>query len=318
MSPRISRNIWRGRPLLAERLRRAARVFGRLSGVAARREAPADGGANNGMFPKSLPARHERFLTTAIQTLSRDARFVGIAAGGSFITDTMDEFSDLDLVLVVEPAAYPAILAERSQVAASLGPLLAAFTGEHVGEPRLLICLYDEAHPLHVDLKFVALADVSARVEDPVVLWERDAALTNALRERSARYPGPDGQWIEDRFWVWVHYAAAKIGRGELFDAIDMLTFLRGSVLGPLALARAGARPSGVRRVEQLPGADLALLTETVAAAVSAIECVRALRASVAAYRVLRTNGATLVPRTEAERASLAYLDHVQAQTSRR
>lgn len=270
------------------------------------------------MFPKSLPARHERFLTNAIRTLSRDARFAAIAAGGSFITDTMDEFSDLDLVIVVEPTAYPAILDERSQVAASLGPLLAAFTGEHVGEPRLLICLYDGVHPLHVDLKFVSLNDVSARVEDPIVLWERDAAVTNALSREAARYPQPNGQWIEDRFWVWVHYAATKIGRGELFEALDMLTFLRSSVLGPLALARAGVRPSGVRRVEQLPAAEVAMLGETVPASVSEEECVRAVEASVAAYHVLRSGDESLSKRGGAERAALEYLEHVRTHIRQR
>ena len=44
----------------------------------------------------------------------------------------------------------------RVQLAESLHLLLAAFTGEHVGEPRLLICLY-RSPLLHVDLKYVSL-----------------------------------------------------------------------------------------------------------------------------------------------------------------
>ena len=35
---------------------------------------------------------------------------------------------------------------------------------------------------------------------------------------------------------MWVHYAAAKVARGELFEALDFMAFLRGQVLGPLAL----------------------------------------------------------------------------------
>ncbi|NRS94850.1 hypothetical protein DFH40_002566 [Clostridium beijerinckii] len=45
---------------------------------------------------------------------------------------------------------------ERIKIAESLGTLLSAFTGEHVGEPRLLICLC-EPELLHVDLKFVSI-----------------------------------------------------------------------------------------------------------------------------------------------------------------
>ncbi|MBI2206762.1 MAG: hypothetical protein HYU41_23240 [Candidatus Rokubacteria bacterium] len=48
-------------------------------------------------------------------------------------------------------------------------------------------------------------------------------------------------QWIEDRFWVRMHYIAAKIARGELFEAIDGLVFVRSRVLGPLILSEAGA-----------------------------------------------------------------------------
>ena len=48
-------------------------------------------------------------------------------------------------------------MAQRKVLAGTLGHLLHAFTGEHVGEPRLLICLYGP-ELLHVDLKFMDLA----------------------------------------------------------------------------------------------------------------------------------------------------------------
>jgi hypothetical protein len=72
-----------------------------------------------------------------------------------------------------------------------------------------------------------------------VVLWEREGRLTTALAAGTAVYPAP--AWIEERFWIWVHYAAAKIGRGELCEVIDFLAFLRGTVLEPLGLGRVGA-----------------------------------------------------------------------------
>ena len=74
--------------------------------------------------------------------------------------------------------------------AAGLGLLLACFTGEHVGEPRLLIALYGPP-PLHVDLKFVADRDLDDRVEDGLVLWQRDGAVEAALRRAEAVWPRP-------------------------------------------------------------------------------------------------------------------------------
>jgi hypothetical protein len=261
-------------------------------------------------LPRSLPAAHRDFLQRALPVLARDARIVGVAAGGSYLTDTMDEFSDLDLVIAVEPAAHAAMLASAQAIAATLGPLLAAFTGEHVGEPRLLICLYDRPL-LHVDLKLVALPDVAARVEDPAILWQRERRLSTALEAGRARYPAPDPQWIEDRFWVWVHYAAARIARGEIFEALDFLSFVRVTVLGPLALQRAGARPSGVRRIEVQAPAFADALTRTVAAP-DARSCLTALRAAVELYRALRDTGGALVVRADAESAALRYVAEVE------
>lgn len=256
-------------------------------------------------WPASLPAAHRAFLDGALDVLRADARIVGVAAGGSFVTDTLDERSDLDLVIAVEPAHAAAM--EHSRIAASLGPLLAAFTGEHVGEPRLLICLYGPPL-LHVDLKFVALPDAAKRVEDPVVLLDRDGRLRAALATDVARYPTPEPQWIEDRFWTWVHYVAAKVARGELFEALDGLGFLRGLALGPLASLRAGARPCGVRRLEQVAPDVAAALRETVAA-YDAHDIVRALDACIASYRSLRPDG--VVHGAAAEAAATRYLDDV-------
>jgi len=47
----------------------------------------------------------------------------------------MDEFSDLDLVVVVEEDSYAEVLGSRMDIARRLGPLLSAFTGEHGRSP---------------------------------------------------------------------------------------------------------------------------------------------------------------------------------------
>jgi hypothetical protein len=62
---------------------------------------------------------------------------------------------------------------------------------------------------------------------------------------------------------------------------LDVLGYLRGRVLGPLALARAGKTPNGVRRVEQWLPDSVAALRETVAVHDRA-DCGRALHAAVA------------------------------------
>ncbi len=196
-----------------------------------------------------MPARHREFLTRALPIFQADPRLEGVAAAGSFVTGGMDEYSDVDLVVVAAVEHAKDVLERGPDLARRLGPLLAAFVGDHVGEPRLLICLYGPPL-LHVDLKFVSTDELAPRPDDPCVLWDRRGRVRAALARSDAVASPPRFQWMEDRFWVWVHYVADKIARRELFEVIDGLTFIRSRVLGPLVLAGAGAAPHGVRRIE--------------------------------------------------------------------
>jgi len=260
-----------------------------------------------------LPEPHSGFLDRALAHLTKDSRVAGVAAGGSYLTNSIDEYSDLDLVIFIEPSAYESVMSQRQTIAGELGPLLAAFTGEHVGEPRLLICLFGPPL-LHVDLKFVSLEDAGERIEDPAVLFERDGRLTSAFDKTPSHFPELDLQWIEDRFWIWIHYAAAKIGRGELMEACDFLAFLRAQVLGPLALKQQGARPTGVRKIEFV-ASQLATEIQNTFTAYDSLSCLAALEFSVDLYRRLRIQSArkSFVPRKEAETAATEYLQEIKS-----
>lgn len=257
-----------------------------------------------------VPLPHQTTLDRILSILKQDERLLGVAIAGSYVDGSMDEYSDLDLMIVVEEDHYERVMAARLEIASSLGTLLAAFTGEHVGEPRLLVCLYDQ--PLiHVDLKFVRLQDFQAdRVEDPIVLWERGTLLTDAVRSNPQSYPPIDPQWMEDRFWVWVHYCAAKIGRGELFEAIACLSFLREQVLAPCAKAEARLRPRGVRALEQELPHYLIDFCQTLPTEYEPREISRALQHTIDFYRQLRDRAsvAALIRRTDAENAAEGYL----------
>lgn len=260
--------------------------------------------------PSSLPQAHRQFLSRALPVFEADARIAGVAMGGSYLTNTMDQFSDLDILVVTQAENHAEVMVDRPRIARALGPLLAAFTGEHVGDPRLLICLYGQPL-LHVDYKFITAKDLCHRVEEPVVLWERDGQLTRALSEGTANYPGPNRQWIEDRFWIWVHYGAGKIGRGEIFEAIEFISYLRANVLGPLGLQAAGARPGGVRKIEIFAPEFSRVLVQTVAT-YDASDCARALRMCAEIYKSLRESSAGCAVNQAVEMAAMQYLSGVE------
>ena len=54
----------------------------------------------------------QRIIDHAIQKLKLDARLCGIAVGGSWINQNLDEFSDLDLVVVAHDGDYERVFPE--------------------------------------------------------------------------------------------------------------------------------------------------------------------------------------------------------------
>ena len=229
----------------------------------------------------------KQFAERVKAVVQNDSTVLGLAVAGSWLSNEIDEFSDLDLILVTKEN----ISSDKSLMlhyAKQFGKLLNAFTGEHVGESRLLICLYDDPL-LHVDIKFVTLEEFQYRIENPVILADKDGVLENTLKSSEAKFPYPDYQWIEDRFWVWIHYGLLKIGRGEYLEALDFLSSVRMIVLGPQLHIKNGNLPRGVRKAEmQLREKDLQYLVSTVATH-NKTSLLKAIENCIALYRNLRS-----------------------------
>lgn len=252
------------------------------------------------------------FVENVVERISTDPNVIGLAAGGSWITNELDEFSDVDLILVTANPVAPN--PERMMAyARSFGHFLTGFTGEHVGERRLLICLYD--HPLlHVDIKFLTLKEMKMRVEDPVILFDPTSALKKVIAETKSSWPALDYQWIEDRFWTWIHYAAMKLGRGEDFEALDFLASVRSMVTAPLLQVRNKQLPRWLRKVEfNWEKQDISKLTNTVAG-YDPSSLFEALDNTVSLYRDLRKSmfPPDIKVNAEVESKTLDYLNEIR------
>jgi hypothetical protein len=158
-----------------------------------------------------------------------------------------------------------------------------------------------------VDFKFVSASSFAERDAEPVILWDRDGSLAHRSHNPP---PAPlDLQWIEDRFWVWVHYGATKLGRGELFEVINFLNYLREAVLAPLITNRIGAPARGVRHLEALAPDEATALRATVCGC-DQNEAGQALLATVELYRRWLDH-TTIDRRHDAERYAVEYLRRV-------
>ena len=234
-----------------------------------------------------LPEAHRNFIENSVPRLKDDPRIAGVAVGGSFLLDEIYEFSDLDLVIYIDPSHYNDVLVEREAIVQKMGPLLESFAGEHVGEPRLLICLFGPPL-LHIDFKVVSMDDIHDKVEKPTVLWERKTLISSQINLTPAEFPKPDSVWIEKRFWTWIHYIATKIGRGEIFEAIEAVGFIRANVLGPIILQENGARPQGLRKIERYASQEELEKMKSTLVSYDTQDCLRALCESMELYRSFR------------------------------
>ncbi|MCJ0743758.1 aminoglycoside 6-adenylyltransferase [Pedobacter montanisoli] len=257
----------------------------------------------------------EQFAHQVVEVIKDDKNVVGLAVAGSWLTNEIDEFSDLDLILVTEEK----ISGDKSKMldyAKSFGHFLSGFTGEHVGEPRVLICLYENPL-LHVDIKFVTPEEFGQRIETPVILLDKEERLQSILAQTEAKFPYPDYQWIEDRFWIWVHYALLKIGRGEYIEAFDFFGFLRMLVFGPLLHIKNNNLPRGVRKVEtQLSLKDFEQLQATLPT-YSKAALLDSLQHSVKLYRQLREElfSSAITLQLETEQRVMAYFQEIKRGT---
>ncbi|MFD2164596.1 aminoglycoside 6-adenylyltransferase [Paradesertivirga mongoliensis] len=252
------------------------------------------------------------FAGRAKRELEPDINVIGLAVAGSWLTNEIDEFSDLDLILVTKNKVS-GDLGKMLGYARRLGDFLSGFTGEHVGEPRVLICLYDNPL-LHVDIKFVTLEEFHSRIEMPVILLDKDQQLQTVLNSSEAKFPYPDYQWIENRFWIWIHYALLKIGRGELLEAFDFLGFLRMVVFGPLLHIKNGNLPRGVRKVEtELSNEDFQDLRLTIPN-YNRSELLTSLKEAVLLYRRLRISlfDETIEFQNITEQKVMVYFDEIE------
>ena len=254
----------------------------------------------------------KEFAKNAVEVLKDDDSVIGITAGGSWLTDELDEYSDLDLILVTKDK----VAGNKEKMisyAGKMGNLLNAFTGEHVGDPRVLICLYDNPL-LHVDIKFLTPEEFHKRVEDPFILHDTDDQLKNIIEKTEAKFPTTGFQWMEDRFWTWVHYDLVKIGRGEYFEAHDGFALFRDMIVGPLMHIKNGNLPRGVRKVEtHIAKEELELLKQTIPQ-YNRQSLIKTLEEVVSLYRKLREDVFTddIILRTETESKVMEYFEKIK------
>ena len=246
--------------------------------------------------------RHVRpYIETVIAAIQADPRVVGLTAAGSAATGTMDEFSDLDLVVVCRDEHQPETAPRRPRLR---GPPGAAARLVHRRARRRAAAAHHSvrAAAVHVDLKFVTDSQLDDRVEDGLVCG-------SVTTPRCGTAPGRSG----------VAAAGSAVDRGPVLDLAPLrrrqaraaASCSSASTCSPpcgrscsdRSLRRdSGHRAAGVGASAVAPGLGTGAGGHGRATLRAAV--LHALHASVALYRQLRGDAPALVRRTSAEAAA--------------
>ena len=252
------------------------------------------------------------FLNRTVSLAEKDPRIVGVALHQA--SDQEKEFTNTELVLVCQPEAFEEITADFIGVAEALGPLLQAYEQPKGEGEKELTCLYDE--PLQrVDLRLLPLDNLS-EIHHPSVLWDREDQLRLALSARRDPATSLDLQWMEDRFWLWLHSAATALKEGAVFEAHHLMSCMRSRILAPLVLKKEGLSPAGgLHELEKTDGENLSSLRATVPL-YDARSCEISLREAAKLYVDLRETLAS-VDLVRHRRAEMAVMRHLHTVTER-
>jgi predicted nucleotidyltransferase len=230
--------------------------------------------------------RHRVKAEAACRATLAEPDVVAMAVTGSFAAGNADEVSDVDLRLYARSGTVDTVVARVPELAAACGRLVAIFVAEHLGIPTLTIVLFDDL--VHMDFDVVSVDRAAEHNEGlpAVVLWERE--------QISAAMPGTYGpdfpadlRWMEARIWTWSWYIQSKVLRGELYEALDGLQYVRDQVLFRLLAFGRGDRPAGGRRAEAAVGDHADAFARTVPIALERAAFLEALRVEIDLYRLL-------------------------------
>lgn len=217
---------------------------------------------------------HSDIAARAIQLLTSDDRVEGLYLSGSFASGEPDDFSDIDLYVVVGQGMIEEVIRDhRRTLIPRVGDVATVFPATHLGDPHQIIVFYQTDIPIHVDYQYRASSELVPRRadRDVVLLLDRTGDLTRWLE--ACRVVDENGhaadaerlQYLEDRFWGWCWYAYSKIERGEAWEARDAIEYMRTNVLVVLATMAHGHPYEGNRRLERmLPEAVLDQLELTI------------------------------------------------------
>ena len=263
------------------------------------------------------------FVDNVKKVLETDEQVLNLVTEITRKPNRIGEFPKIDLAIVTNQS----ISHDTSQMLAyarKIGKYLSGHSLVHVGKPHVLSCLYIDPF-LRVDISFVTPETLHfVEMEEPILRMNQNKDLQNTLYNALETRSQIDGQWYEDRFWLWIYDALTEIGNDRYLQAADRIAFVRTVVFMPLLTyenSRFSPLPSIKKRVSEKnnllnvdnPGDQLESLL-TSPRTLEASSLLNYLKEMVELYRLLRIHlfHERLSYQTTTEEITMNYFEKIE------
>jgi predicted nucleotidyltransferase len=192
-------------------------------------------------------------LQKIVSMVKEDKRIKGLWAVGSVATGKTDEYSDLDLYMLVEKQDYPQVFEERASFARKLGEVLSSFEVEW---PNCQLYGVILENCLEVDLCYCKLEQVE--IFGPFrILYDRDGDLDQLLSKRLSHCEVDVRKELNENLDLAAYNALHAINmlrRGELWSSIRQVETLRKRIVTLIGLRTHTDVAEEYRRLESIAG----------------------------------------------------------------
>lgn len=231
------------------------------------------------------PQQRQHTLDRLLAALETDPRITGVIIVGSGAVGFEDDYSDIDLAVVVGAEAdLTPVFREWKGRVEELFDVLHYF--ETIYSPRSLLHGFLLQGFLEVDLGFVCLADLSARRARWKVAFDRSGTIEDVMRTSWKQRPQPDVQALYlkrlNSIWYYITHTAVALERGRPWMALRHLEEIRNRTI-ELAGLREGLETRHLRQEDHMPAGLLDELAQTLASVASS-DIARALRVATTCF----------------------------------
>lgn len=232
------------------------------------------------------PFDREKILQQILAGLEPDHRILSVVLVGSGAIGFNDEFSDIDLVAVVDPQ-YPAtdIFQDWVQRLRDDQPVIEWFEISFNADNHLAGFLLDGC--LEIDFGVVTPGELVAKRPHWRVVYDRSGKVNAQLQWSWVSHQTAGVLETVEQYrrstWHYITQTAFSVQRGQLWRAMHNLEEVRNRTIR-LAGLRYGLETSHFREVDKLPEDIRVRLATTLVQNATAAEIMRALKQTVALF----------------------------------